>query len=757
MTSDGRILSRQRRETQMCTYTHKQTCERTVYDPTICRNTFIFSDCFVKQVYECNKYYLDCCEGDIMDQGKCYAPDDECKKCYTITDCDGVVTKLTSREGNIKSKNYPKDYAPNEDCTWTVRGSRNSTIRIRVVDFQLQRQVLDTRDCQWDWQTGTYVCRKMCADWVILQGGDNDVTPAVQECGVKRNFKDFQTMASIAQIRFHSNEEDSGSGFHLVFTIVGGADPEPGIARVNTTSKPPEATTAHETTMQTGIEPVVTTTPTSNGGTKICPGKLIWDPCPRCTRTCNNLKQSEEQCRIDFRSPSDPASETRCHPGCACPESFPIWHSLDCIIAEKCEIEEKTIETDVCQQKGRVKGKCLRTCDNIAMGEEECEKNTLTTERFTAPFVCVCPKGQYMLKDKCVSLRGCQSELNKRCLKGQVWTTCLPQCPLTCTSGVECTKVADPCVAGCICPEDKPILHEGSCITIAKCPADRDIMCGKQFYEPVLKILGGRTAVKGSWPWIVQIEKIVNGKFALSCGGTLICEKWILTASHCFLALGRPFLETETWKYRLHIGKHFKQHAPSDIITGMIANVQPHRIVPHPDYSPTTHVNDIALVELGAPVKLSKLVRPACIHNVSDYEPIPGSGKTCISMGWGAESNNENPAVRPNSNQVLKQVTLSPRKYSYCSKLFLNFDFLKMHCVGGHANQDTCSGDSGGPLMCLREDNRWYVDGVVSFGLKCGVQDEPGVYTRVPQYRHWIKTTTGSTCGSPSMIWNKST
>lgn len=49
-------------------------------------------------------------------------------------------------------------------------------------------------------------------------------------------------------------------------------------------------------------------------------------------------------------------------------------------------------------------------------------------------------------------------------------------------------------------------------------------------------------------------------------------------------------------------------------------------------------------------------------------------------------------------------------------------------------------GDSGGPLLCrLPEDrNRWFVGGIVSWGIKCAHPHLPGVYAFVPKYVDWI-------------------
>lgn len=65
-------------------------------------------------------------------------------------------------------------------------------------------------------------------------------------------------------------------------------------------------------------------------------------------------------------------------------------------------------------------------------------------------------------------------------------------------------------------------------------------------------------------------------------------------------------------------------------------------------------------------------------------------------------------------------------------------------CAGGQKGKDSCSGDSGGPLMSANQINRdntlrFYATGVVSYGPDpCGEEGWPGVYTRVSAYVGWI-------------------
>lgn len=62
-------------------------------------------------------------------------------------------------------------------------------------------------------------------------------------------------------------------------------------------------------------------------------------------------------------------------------------------------------------------------------------------------------------------------------------------------------------------------------------------------------------------------------------------------------------------------------------------------------------------------------------------------------------------------------------------------------CVGGIIGEDSCGGDSGGPLMKVLSDEgpRYYLIGIVSFGAKaCGASRTPAIYSRVAAYTTWI-------------------
>ena len=79
------------------------------------------------------------------------------------------------------------------------------------------------------------------------------------------------------------------------------------------------------------------------------------------------------------------------------------------------------------------------------------------------------------------------------------------------------------------------------------------------------------------------------------------------------------------------------------------------------------------------------------------------------------------------------------------TKLGTNFVLDEsFNCAGGKANEDTCKGDGGSPLVCpLREDPDHYVQvGIVAWGLECGLPGVPGVYASVPRALCFIKMAT---------------
>ena len=52
---------------------------------------------------------------------------------------------------------------------------------------------------------------------------------------------------------------------------------------------------------------------------------------------------------------------------------------------------------------------------------------------------------------------------------------------------------------------------------------------------------------------------------------------------------------------------------------------------------------------------------------------------------------------------------------------------------------DNLKGDSGGPLIEKR-GGTYFLIGIVSYGVPCGVKDYPTIYTKVSRYMTWINS-----------------
>lgn len=91
---------------------------------------------------------------------------------------------------------------------------------------------------------------------------------------------------------------------------------------------------------------------------------------------------------------------------------------------------------------------------------------------------------------------------------------------------------------------------------------------------------------------------------------------------------------------------------------------------------------------------------------------------------------------------VVNEVEVPIVRRATCDQWLENLTVSEgMVCAGYESGgKDACQGDSGGPLLCRfpGEREKWYVAGIVSWGIMCAHEKLPGVYCNVNNYISWI-------------------
>uniref|UniRef100_A0A3B1JMV7 Coagulation factor X-like n=1 Tax=Astyanax mexicanus TaxID=7994 RepID=A0A3B1JMV7_ASTMX len=228
------------------------------------------------------------------------------------------------------------------------------------------------------------------------------------------------------------------------------------------------------------------------------------------------------------------------------------------------------------------------------------------------------------------------------------------------------------------------------------------------------RIVGGQLQRQGGSPWQVLLRRKDEHGF---CGGTLINQRWVITAAHCL------------------------QETPDHVTIGDYDKLRPDEgelkisvqmVLIHPHFHEYTFDSDVALLYLSQPVEFSSVASPACLPNAALAQVLMMNGQRGLVTGWGATS------FMGRSSRFLRKVVLPVIDQQECMQSTEQVVTDNMFCAGFlQAEMDACTGDSGGPFV-VNYRGTWFLTGVVSWGEKCAAEGKYGVYTRLSNFLQWI-------------------
>ncbi|XP_005067166.1 acrosin isoform X1 [Mesocricetus auratus] len=274
---------------------------------------------------------------------------------------------------------------------------------------------------------------------------------------------------------------------------------------------------------------------------------------------------------------------------------------------------------------------------------------------------------------------------------------------------------------------------------VAKDNTTCDGPCGLRFRQNPqagIRIVGGQTAQRGAWPWMVSLQIFMshNSRRYHACGGSLLNSHWVLTAAHCFDN------KKKVYDWRLVFGAQEIEYGRNKPVREPLQERYVQKIIIHEKYNIVTEGNDIALLKITPPVVCGDFIGPSCLPHFKAGPPkIP---QTCYVAGWGYIKED---APRP--SPVLMEARVDLIDLDLCnSTQWYNGRVTSTNVCAGYPEGkiDTCQGDSGGPLMCRDNvDSPFVVVGITSWGVGCARAKRPGVYTATWDYLDWIASKIG--------------
>lgn len=253
------------------------------------------------------------------------------------------------------------------------------------------------------------------------------------------------------------------------------------------------------------------------------------------------------------------------------------------------------------------------------------------------------------------------------------------------------------------------------------------------------RVIGGiNVLATNHHPFIVSIE---SGN--RQCAGTLISDKYVLTAAHCVFDKDVTDISVKLGSFELNSKQELLKLVDTKIV--------------HPNYneidldieefniSQIKVQFDVALLRLAESMDyFTSSIQPVkLVGEEFDFEIMNISNLECTILGWGQTIAN----VLDSSSPTLQKLEIEILKNcSVFGSDFYNSLSDSEFCAVSVTNSssDACKGDSGGPLICGPKNGSTNLKnlaqiGIISWGVGCANNDLPGVYGKIEEFLPWIE------------------
>ncbi|KAM7348214.1 serine protease SP24D-like [Cochliomyia hominivorax] len=225
---------------------------------------------------------------------------------------------------------------------------------------------------------------------------------------------------------------------------------------------------------------------------------------------------------------------------------------------------------------------------------------------------------------------------------------------------------------------------------------------------PSSRVVGGADANIGQFPHQVSLQRSDGSHI---CGGSIINERYILTAAHC-VVVGNGVEPYPPQYFQVRVGSIQRT------IGGKLLQLK--RITVNKSYK--NLLNDVALLELEQPLTWTDNIKPI---EMADTE-VP-SGVDVTVSGWG-RLYTDGPIPHR-----LQWNTLKALSTDECENA-INWGYDSLICLAHEQDNGVCNGDSGGPATYQGK-----LVGVAGFVVGgCGTRNPDG-YAKVFYHRQWIE------------------